>query len=86
MCTYIVEYRSVAKNDSVNNSRWYGEPAAYACAVKSHSNRRGDAGGVFCRYTPRLYDSTDRVSVERVSVMLLKVHLLSVKQRSTGAE
>jgi hypothetical protein len=49
------------KGDSVNSSRCYGAPAAYACAVTSNNNRRGDAGGVFCRSAPRLYDSTDRV-------------------------
>jgi hypothetical protein len=46
---------------SVNNSRCYAAPAAYACTVTSHNNRRGDADGVFCRSAPRLYDWTDRV-------------------------
>jgi hypothetical protein len=46
---------------SVNNSRCYGAPAAYACAVTSRNNRRGDAQDVFCRSAPRLYDSADRV-------------------------
>jgi hypothetical protein len=32
---------------SINISRCYVAPAAYACAVTSHSNTRGDAGGVF---------------------------------------
>jgi hypothetical protein len=51
------------RGDSVNNSRCYGVPSAYA----SHNNRRGDADGVFCRSVPRLYDSTDRVLLsERV--------------------
>jgi hypothetical protein len=36
-------------------------PAAYACAVTTHNNRRCNAGGVFCGSTPRLYESTDRV-------------------------
>jgi hypothetical protein len=49
------------RGDSVNNSRCYGAPAAYACAVTSHNNRRGDAGGVFFRSAPRLCDSIDRV-------------------------
>jgi hypothetical protein len=49
------------RGDPVNNSRCYGAPASYACAVTSHNNRRGDAGGVLCRSAPRLYDSTDRV-------------------------
>jgi hypothetical protein len=34
---------------SVNNSRCYGAPADYVCALTSHNNRRGDAGGVSCR-------------------------------------
>jgi hypothetical protein len=42
-------------------SRCYGAPAVYACAVMSHNNRRGDAGGVFCGSAPRPCDSTDRV-------------------------
>jgi hypothetical protein len=42
---------------SANISRCYGAPAVYACAVKSHNNRKG----VFCRSVQRLYDSTDRV-------------------------
>jgi hypothetical protein len=46
--------------DSLNNRRCYGAPAAHACAVTSH-NRRGNAGSVFCRSAPRLYDWADRV-------------------------
>jgi hypothetical protein len=42
-------------------SRCYVAPAAYACVVTSHNNRRGDAGWVLCGSAPRLYDSTDRV-------------------------
>jgi hypothetical protein len=42
-------------------SRCYVASAAYACAVTSHNNRRGDAGRVLCGPTPRLYDSTERV-------------------------
>jgi hypothetical protein len=42
-------------------SRCYVAPAAYACAVTSHKNIRGDAGGVLSWSAPRLYDSTDRV-------------------------
>jgi hypothetical protein len=49
------------RGDSVNNSRCYGAPAAYACAVTSHNNIRDDAVCVFCRSVPRIYDSTDRV-------------------------
>jgi hypothetical protein len=49
------------RDDSVNDSRCYGAPAAYTCTVTSHNNIRGDIGGVFCRSAPRLYDSTDRV-------------------------
>jgi hypothetical protein len=49
------------RSDSVNNSGCYGEPAAVRCAVASRNNRRYDAGGVFCRSAPRLYDLTDRV-------------------------
>jgi hypothetical protein len=49
------------RSDSVNNSRCYGTPAAYACAVTSHSNRRGDVGGVLCRPALRLYNSSDCV-------------------------
>jgi hypothetical protein len=57
---------TLLRGDSVNISRCYGAPAAYAFAVTSH-NRRGDASGVFSRSTPRLYDSTDRVRLsERV--------------------
>jgi hypothetical protein len=48
-------------SDSVNINRCYGAPAACACAVTSHNNRKGDAGGVFCVSATRLYDSTDRV-------------------------
>jgi hypothetical protein len=48
------------RGDSVNNSR-YGAPTAYACEVTSHTNRRGDAGGVFCKSVPRLYGSIDRI-------------------------
>jgi hypothetical protein len=46
------------RGDSTNNSRYYGAPIAYTCTVTSHKNRRGDAGIVFCRSTPRLHDST----------------------------
>jgi hypothetical protein len=53
--------RPLLRSDTVNNSRCYGAPAAYACAVTSHNSRRGDAGDVFCWSDPRLYDSTDRV-------------------------
>jgi hypothetical protein len=42
-------------------SRCYVASAAYACAVTSHNNRRGDIGGVLCGSAPRLYDPTDRV-------------------------
>jgi hypothetical protein len=52
----------LVRADSVNNSRCYGAPAAYACAVTSHNNRRGDAGGVFCRSAPRLYNAEFQVS------------------------
>jgi hypothetical protein len=37
------------RGDSVNNSRCYGAPAAYASAVTSHNNSKGETGGVFCR-------------------------------------
>jgi hypothetical protein len=47
--------------DYVNNSRCYGAPAAYACAVMLYNNRRGGAAGVFTNSSPSLYDSTDRV-------------------------
>jgi hypothetical protein len=36
------------------NSRCYGAPAAYACPVTSHKNRRGVQAGVFCRSASRL--------------------------------
>jgi hypothetical protein len=52
---------SLLKGNSVNNIHCYEAPAVYAYAVTSHNNRRGDAGGVFCRSAPRLLDSTDRV-------------------------
>jgi hypothetical protein len=55
------------RGDSVNNIRCYGAPAVYACAVTSHSNRKSDAGGVFCRSAPRLYDSTDLVLLSEYS-------------------
>jgi hypothetical protein len=55
-------------SDSVNINRCYGAPIAYACAVTSHNNRRGDAGGVFCRI-PRLYDSTDSVLLRECSAV-----------------
>jgi hypothetical protein len=58
---HTVAYRPVARGDSLNNSRCCGAPAAYACAVTSHNNRRRDTGGVFCRSAPRLYDCTARV-------------------------
>jgi hypothetical protein len=45
-------------------SRRYVAPAAYACAVTSHNNRRGDASGVLCGSAPRLYDSTDFETVK----------------------
>jgi hypothetical protein len=48
------------RGDSVN-SHYYGAPAVYVCAVTSHNNGRGDAGGVFCRSALRPYVSTDRV-------------------------
>jgi hypothetical protein len=50
-------------DDSVNNSRCYGGSTAYACALTSHNNRRGDAGLVFCRSAPRLYNLTDRAQL-----------------------
>jgi hypothetical protein len=49
------------RGDSVNISRCYGAPAAYACAVTSHNNRRGGACGVLCGSATRIYDSTDSV-------------------------
>jgi hypothetical protein len=52
---------------SVNNSLCYGAPTAYACAVTSQNNRRGDARGVFSRSAPRLYDDRP-CSVERVEL------------------
>jgi hypothetical protein len=40
-------------------SRCYVAPAAYACAVTSYNNRKGDSGGVLCGSVPRLYDAFD---------------------------
>jgi hypothetical protein len=65
-------------------SSCYVAPAAYACTVMSHNNRRDDANGVLCGSTPWLYDSTD--SVERVSAVQLRIQLWSVNQRATDAE
>jgi hypothetical protein len=47
--------------NSVNNNRCYGAPAAYACAVTSHNNRRDDADDVFYGSASRLYGWTDHV-------------------------
>jgi hypothetical protein len=74
------------RSDSVNNSRCYGQPAAYVFAVTSH-NTRGDAGGLFCRSASKLYDLTNRVLFsERVSIEYLRIHLWSVKQPATKEE
>jgi hypothetical protein len=72
------------RGDSASNSRFYGTPAVEACVVTSH-NRRGDAGGVFCRSAPRLWLYRPS-SVERVRAVQLRVHLWSVKQRATEVE
>jgi hypothetical protein len=42
-------------------SRCYGALVVYACAVMSDNSIRGEAGGIFCRSAPKLYDSIDRV-------------------------
>jgi hypothetical protein len=46
------------RGDSVNNSLCSEGPTTYACAMASHDTRRCDAGGVFWRSVPRLYNST----------------------------
>jgi hypothetical protein len=50
-------------------SRCYVGPAAYACVVTSHNNRRDDAGGVLCGSALRLYESTDRVLFRECSAV-----------------
>lgn len=66
-------------------NRCYIAPAAYACAVTSRNNRRGEASGVIRGSTPWLYDSTNYV-VFSVSAVQLRVQVWSVNQRATEAE